>query len=70
MSFNNYFVAQQGNLDQIRRLRHFVYLIEPVSSLYELSLDTLTPDKANPLYGKLFLVCQHRRPQRQGSALR
>ena len=57
MSFNNYFVAQQGNLDQIRRLRHFVHLIEPVSSLYELSLDTLTPDKANPLYGKLFLVC-------------
>ena len=57
MSFNDYFAAQQGNLDQIRRLPHFVHLIEPVSSLYDLSMSTLAPDKANPLYVKLFLVC-------------
>jgi len=57
LSFNDYFAAQQGNLDQIRRLQHFVHLIEPVSSLYDLSIDTLAPDKITPLYGKLLLVC-------------
>jgi hypothetical protein len=57
LSFNDYFVAQQGNLDQIRRLPHFVHLIEPVSSLYEVSISALAPDKATPLYAKLLLVC-------------
>src|SRR5258706_7986596 len=58
LSFDEYFRAQQGNLDQIRRLPHFIRLIEPVAALYDLSIDTLAPDKTYPLYAKLFLVCQ------------
>lgn len=58
LGFDGYFAAQQGNLDQIRRLPHFLNLIEPISSLYDLSIATIAPDKAIPLYARLLLVCQ------------
>ena len=57
MSFDKFFAAQQGNLEQIRRFPHFQHLIEPVSSLYELSIETVAPDKAIPLFARLLLGC-------------
>ena len=57
MSFDGYFAAQQGNLGQIRELPHFKVLIRHVDGLYERSIDALAPDKTQPLYARLLLLC-------------
>jgi hypothetical protein len=55
MRFDEYLVAQQSNLEQIRRLRHFG-LIEPLDNLYECSVAAV-PQKGPGHYARLLLVC-------------
>ena len=53
---DDYFRAQQANLEQIRRLPHFTQLIEPIHDLYERSINALDPERTRPLFGRLLLV--------------
>jgi hypothetical protein len=55
MRFDEYLAAQQSNLEQIRRLRHFK-LIELLDNLYECSAGAV-PSNAPGHYARLLLVC-------------
>ena len=56
MSFDAYLAAQQGNVEQNRRLAEFVRLVVPVGDLYDLAV-TLIPPTAAAHFGQLLLVC-------------
>lgn len=55
MRFDEYLAAQQSNLEQIRRLRHFE-LSGRLDNLYECSADAVPPN-APGHYARFLLIC-------------